>query len=109
LHLLLPCKATSLCGTGRLLYDHPFLAVYVTPHAQRQAFEWVVRDVHKLRDFVENPVSDSADTREAAEGQTLATHDDFEVLREFPTLGEGKFKLEIGARKTTASSIFLVS
>lgn len=48
-----------------------------------QAFEWIVRDVHRLRDYMEN-----------MDAGTEAT--DFDVLRESPMLGDGKFKLEIG-------------
>ena len=50
-----------------------------------QAFEWVVRDVHRLRDHVER--SDRADASSA---------NTFDVLTEEPTLADGKFKLEIG-------------
>lgn len=58
-----------------------------------QAFEWVVRDVHKLRDFVEN--SDTTDT--PVEPDEATNLGDFEILKESPELGDGKFKLEIGA------------
>ena len=57
-----------------------------------QAFEWVVRDVRKLKEFVE--------CREVPEGQegngSVAQNDDFEILKESPLMGDGKFKLEIG-------------
>ncbi|GLB34028.1 hypothetical protein LshimejAT787_0109120 [Lyophyllum shimeji] len=46
-------------------------------------FEWVVRDVHKLRDYVEN--MDATETE----------NPDYEILKQSPTLGDGKFKLEI--------------
>ncbi|EMD40932.1 hypothetical protein CERSUDRAFT_80584 [Gelatoporia subvermispora B] len=57
------------------------------------AFEWLVRDVHKLRDFVETSelpehTAEAGDVLESgAEG--------FEILKESPMLGDGKFKLEI--------------
>ncbi|KAH9943286.1 uncharacterized protein BXZ73DRAFT_87645 [Epithele typhae] len=57
------------------------------------AFEWVIRDVSRLRDHIENPAL------EAAEDVEVVEDDDFEVLRESPELGDGKFKLEI--TKTT--------
>jgi hypothetical protein len=58
-----------------------------------QAFEWIVRDVHKLRDFVEG--HEHTDSQQGA--QNVNGHGDFEVLKESPILGDGKFKLEIGA------------
>ncbi|KAI0650571.1 hypothetical protein C8Q79DRAFT_901071 [Trametes meyenii] len=48
------------------------------------AFEWVVRDVNRLRDHVENPTSEEE-----------PDDDDFEILKEGVDLGDGKFKLEI--------------
>ncbi|KAF8272064.1 hypothetical protein EI94DRAFT_1566992 [Lactarius quietus] len=56
-----------------------------------QAFEWVVHNVAKLRDFVEDNGED-----ETPEGRVGSDHDEFEVLRESPILGDGKYKLEIG-------------
>lgn len=57
-----------------------------------QAFEWIVRDVHRLRDHIEfNGQGNNSD----ASG--------FEVLKESPMLGDGKFKLEIGV--STQSSL----
>lgn len=55
-----------------------------------QAFEWVVRDVSRLRDYIENPPL-------MAEGEHAPEEldDEFDVLRESPELGDGKFKLEI--------------
>ena len=54
-----------------------------------QAFEWVVRDVSRLRDHIETPVV--VEERLPIE----VDDDDFEVLRESPELADGKFKLEI--------------
>ncbi|KAH9938643.1 uncharacterized protein B0H18DRAFT_968149 [Fomitopsis serialis] len=60
------------------------------------AFEWVVRDVHRLRDFVESPDASDDVAGEAEEGEgTSPDADDFEVLKEAPIIGDGKFKLEI--------------
>jgi hypothetical protein len=62
-------------------------------HWSFTAFEWVVRDVHRLRDYVENgEIAPNAD----GGTDTASEPDDFEVLREYPILGDGKFKLEIG-------------
>ena len=55
--------------------------------AYHQGFEWDVRDVHKLRDFVE-------DMEPQADDQ--AEHGNFEILKQSPVLGDNKFKLEIG-------------
>ncbi|PPQ65572.1 hypothetical protein CVT26_000521 [Gymnopilus dilepis] len=57
-----------------------------------QGFEWAIRDVHKLRDFVEGiepPVLGDG-TRPPA-----ATAADFEILNQSPFIGDHKFKLEI--------------
>lgn len=48
-----------------------------------------MRDVAKLKEFLEG--------NEPQQGvQTMNSHGDFEVLKESPMLGDGKFKLEIG-------------
>ncbi|VDC06191.1 unnamed protein product [Peniophora sp. CBMAI 1063] len=59
-------------------------------HWQFTAFEWVARDVQKLREYVESP-----EFAERAVGENADANEDFEVLRESPVLGDGKFKLEI--------------
>ncbi|RDB19897.1 hypothetical protein Hypma_012758 [Hypsizygus marmoreus] len=46
-------------------------------------FDWVVRDVHKLRDLVEGFDATAVD------------NPDFEILKQSPMLGDNKFKLEI--------------
>lgn len=51
--------------------------------AYYQGFEWDVRDVHKLRDFVEGVEPQDDDNN-------------FEILKQSPVLGDNKFKLEIG-------------
>ncbi|KAF8478810.1 hypothetical protein JB92DRAFT_3045758 [Gautieria morchelliformis] len=50
------------------------------------AFEWTVRNVHALRDFVEH---------EQIPNATEGPEEPHEVLRVSPMLGDGKFKLEI--------------
>jgi hypothetical protein len=50
-----------------------------------------VRDVAKLRDFVEGCGVQQEDTESPTTGP-----DGFEILKESPMLGDGKFKLEIG-------------
>jgi len=51
-----------------------------------------VRDVSKLKEFVEG--------REIRDGHeetgSVVQNDDFEILKESPLMGDGKFKLEIG-------------
>jgi len=63
----------------------------LTRHWSFTAFEWVVQDVRKLRDFVEGRGPD-----ETADGRDGPELDDFEILRESPMLGDSKYKLEIG-------------
>ena len=63
-----------------------------TNDATAQAFEWVARDVQKLRDYVESAEFAVKAVGEGAEG----ANEDFELLRESPIVGDGKFKLEIG-------------
>jgi hypothetical protein len=61
---------------------------------ESQAFEWVVQDVGKLRDFVEG-----TDLGENPDGRAEADRrGEFEILRESPMLGDGKYKLEIGKK-----------
>ncbi|KAI0068720.1 hypothetical protein BV25DRAFT_1791142 [Artomyces pyxidatus] len=71
-----------------------------TRHWSFTAFEWVVRDVRKLKDFVEG--GELTRSAESDEEGSETDRDDFEVLRESPMLGDGKFKLEI-ARTLTSS------
>lgn len=71
-------------GTVLLNSDLQTLTSFV-PYSQ--GFEWDVRDVHKLRDFVEG-VEPQDDDR--------AEHGNFEILKQSPVLGDNKFKLEIG-------------
>lgn len=62
----------------------------------------MVRDISRLKLFVEDD-----ETTERVEGaQAPATHnDDFEILRESPMMGDGKFKLEIGVYSSTGSEM----
>ena len=61
-----------------------------------QALEWVVHDVAKLRDFVEDRGQD-----ETLEGRVGPDRNAFDILKESPMLGDGKYKLEIGKSQTT--------
>jgi hypothetical protein len=58
-----------------------------------QGFEWAIRDVSKLRDFVEGvePVA-----HEDGSPALVSEAGEFEVLKQSPILGDHKFKLEIG-------------
>lgn len=58
-----------------------------------QGFEWDVRDVHKLRDFVEGVESS---TNQDDNDTPAELHGNFEILKQSPVLGDNKFKLEIG-------------
>ncbi|KAG5648859.1 hypothetical protein DXG03_000208 [Asterophora parasitica] len=55
-------------------------------------FDWAVRHVHKLRDFVEG--TDATETENT----------DFEILDQSPMMGDNKFKLEIGLTQHEGSS-----
>ena len=69
-----------------------------------QAFEWVVPDVRKLRDFVEGrSPEDAVDGRSGSDRD----RDAFGVLRESPTLGDGKYKLEIGMQQAGPFPVFV--
>ncbi|KZP20228.1 hypothetical protein FIBSPDRAFT_932465 [Athelia psychrophila] len=71
-----------------------------TRHWSFTAFEWVVRDVSRLKQFVEE-----RDGAEHVEGSApVANDDDFEVLRESPMMGDGKYKLEIGMSRMHEAS-----
>ncbi|KAJ6628905.1 hypothetical protein B0H10DRAFT_1989764 [Mycena sp. CBHHK59/15] len=54
-------------------------------------FEWTVRDVHKLRDFVEGIEPEITEDEQGG----AAVLEDFEILKESPMIGDDKFKLEI--------------
>ncbi|KAK7060417.1 hypothetical protein VNI00_001182 [Paramarasmius palmivorus] len=67
-------------------------------------FEWVVRDVHKLRDFVEGTSTSTLNANDGAtpEGDngidasaSNLVADDFDILKQSPVIGDNKFKLEI--------------
>ncbi|KAF9058013.1 hypothetical protein BJ165DRAFT_1335495 [Panaeolus papilionaceus] len=77
-----PASSSANTGSGTALADS-------TRQWTFTGFEWSVRDVHKLRDFVEN-----LDSKTFVAGQ-LPDHGEFEVLKQSPMLGDGKFKLEI--------------
>ncbi|KAJ7653478.1 hypothetical protein B0H17DRAFT_1100681 [Mycena rosella] len=79
-------------------------------------FEWLVRDVHKLRNFVEGAEPDNTEE----EQESATGPDDFEILKQSPMIGDDKFKLEIartppneGAAaadtKTPALSVYITS
>ncbi|KAM5535522.1 hypothetical protein V8D89_010859 [Ganoderma adspersum] len=83
-----PSRIMTSSSQGALMEDA------TTRQWSFHAFEWVVRDVSRLRDYIENPPL-------MAEGENAPEEldDEFDVLRESPELGDGKFKLEIS--KTT--------
>lgn len=73
-------KTMDIHGTVILISDPQTLTSLVSYY---QGFEWDVRDVHKLRDFVEGVEPQDDDGN-------------FEILKQSPVLGDNKFKLEIG-------------
>ncbi|KAF9268194.1 hypothetical protein L218DRAFT_853507 [Marasmius fiardii PR-910] len=88
-----------------------------TTHWSFMGFEWVVRDIHKLRDFVEGREGlllnegenggnlsheSTGNDGDPAENSTIA--DDFEVLKQSPIIGDNKFKVEIGESSTSRTS-----
>ncbi|KAL0567176.1 hypothetical protein V5O48_014826 [Marasmius crinis-equi] len=72
-------------------------------------FEWVVRDVHKLRDYVEGRSSLSVNESDGAANDGITGEneensvvaDDFEILKQSPIIGDNKFKLEIARTSPT--------
>ncbi|KAF9569002.1 hypothetical protein CPC08DRAFT_624509 [Agrocybe pediades] len=77
----------------------------VTNESTRQwsftGFEWEIPDVHRLRDFVEGIESDGLpDGPHPVAGEL----EDFAVLKQSPTLGDHKFKLEIALVAPSHSS-----
>ncbi|KAF8897756.1 hypothetical protein BD779DRAFT_1492351 [Infundibulicybe gibba] len=59
-------------------------------------FEWTIREVHKLRDHIEGAPLDPDDgPQRLGEPRPPSEHNDFEILRQSPMLGDNKFKLEI--------------
>ncbi|KAK7470403.1 hypothetical protein VKT23_001830 [Stygiomarasmius scandens] len=54
-------------------------------------FEWVVRNVAKLRDYVETVGTEATDSSESSSNADI----DFEILKLSPIMGDNKFKLEI--------------
>ncbi|KAJ3475752.1 hypothetical protein NLI96_g11631 [Meripilus lineatus] len=61
-------------------------------HWSYTAFEWIIRDVHKLKEYIES-TDTSFNSESPLAGSPSAN--DFDILKESPTLGDGKFKLEI--------------
>ncbi|KAL6305831.1 hypothetical protein BKA93DRAFT_730440 [Sparassis latifolia] len=99
--VLLPVATAAKGGPG--IPDNAANEESTTRQWSFAAFEWVVRDVHRLRDFVEGPeTTDASDTtpENQTESEGGPEADDFEILRESPMLGDGKFKLEIGMLTT---------
>jgi len=58
-----------------------------------QGFEWAIREVSKLRDFVEGV---EPAVHEDGRKALVSEAGEFEILKQSPILGDHKFKLEIG-------------
>ncbi|CCM04873.1 uncharacterized protein FIBRA_07066 [Fibroporia radiculosa] len=80
-------------GAGSALYHANIQEDSNTRQWSFTAFEWIVRDVHKLRDFVEGP--DTVGTTGDFAQESIPDTDEFEILKESPVIGDAKFKLEI--------------
>jgi hypothetical protein len=76
---------------GTVIFSTSDLQVFTNPVSYYQGFEWDVRDVHKLRDFVED-----VERSVHQDDHDQAEHGNFEILKQSPILGDNKFKLEIG-------------
>lgn len=63
-----------------------------------------MRDVHKLRDYVEHSVVGNASGSD--EGHEEDT-DEFEILKESPMIWDGKYKLEIGRMLIVFAAYFV--
>ncbi|KAF9006518.1 hypothetical protein BDQ17DRAFT_1351883 [Cyathus striatus] len=65
-------------------------------------FEWVVRDVHKLRDYIEgtDPIDPEATETDIPDIEQT----NFDILKQSPVLGDNKFKLEIVITTSDSSS-----
>lgn len=89
-------QATPRQNTGSTLsYTHD----ETTKQWSFIGFEWVVRNVRKLREFVEQvPGETETETGTVDENGQISEQleaDDFEILKQSPILGDHKFKLEI--------------
>lgn len=67
-----------------------------------QGFEWVVRDVAKLRDFIEGSPEPELSPEDNSNPNSPVA-EDFDILKHSPVIGDGKFKLEIARNGSTAS------
>ncbi len=74
-----------------------------------KAFEWTVRNVRELRDYIEG-----IETQNSLEGPSFDESSDSKdgaipaILKEAPLIGDGKFKLEIG-RTSSAEEASAIS
>lgn len=59
----------------------------------------------KLKDFVEG-LEVTEDNQEGGSSQLQQQNDDFEILKESPMMGDGRFKLEIGIAYMPLSPMF---
>ncbi|OBZ76102.1 Polyamine aminopropyltransferase [Grifola frondosa] len=89
-----PAAVSRNAGSLSTSYQNNMHDEITTRQWSFNAFEWIIRDVSRLKEFVESPAP--VDNDAAADGsEALGSEaDEFEVLRESPML-DGKFKLEI--------------
>lgn len=95
-----PSNHTTRPNTGSSMLFTPNATNETIRHWTFTAFEWVVHDVNKLMNFVEG-----RDLQDGPEGNVpIAQNDDFEILKESPLMGDGKFKLEIARTPLTENN-----
>ncbi|QRV90785.1 hypothetical protein RhiJN_18803 [Ceratobasidium sp. AG-Ba] len=71
------------------------------------AFEWHIRDVRALRDYLEHWSAEQALVSPSGQSEQSGTSNQQnipELLRESPVIGDGKFKLEVCASCTSTDS-----
>lgn len=98
--------ATVILTTSTPLRQHTGQASMFPSSVQHQdtirnwsfaAFEWVVRDVERLTRVIESETEIGDDQDETG---SRDEDQDFEILKQSPLLGDGKFKLEIARTAT---------
>ncbi|QRW04885.1 hypothetical protein RhiLY_03884 [Ceratobasidium sp. AG-Ba] len=76
-------------------------------NVRSQAFEWHIRDVRALRDYLEHWSAEQALVSPSGQSEQSGASNQQnipELLRESPVIGDGKFKLEVCASCTSTDS-----
>ncbi|TFK43671.1 hypothetical protein BDQ12DRAFT_702699 [Crucibulum laeve] len=85
-----PWRANTMSGNN-VTSAMSFIPGESTRQWTFMGFEWSIRDVSKLRNYVEGV----EDTESTAQDSLAIEQGDFEILKQSPMLGDNKFKLEI--------------